>query len=87
LSKHIEIQDSENVGRFIFSKTIMDLDLFKNDSVKELFDYINNKDAELKEVKFLVRQANKKLKIFDRQLFIRKSSDKEVENRICVTRR
>lgn len=75
--------------RYMFSKTIIDLDLFKRHSVNELSNYINNKDVELDKVKILIKKANRELRIYGRQLFIRKSSgmDKEVENRICITRR
>ena len=73
----------------MFSKTVIDLDLFRHHSVNELFNYINNKDVELDKVKILIKNANRELRIDGRQLFIRKSSgrDKEVENRICITRR
>ena len=75
--------------RYMFSKTVIDLDLFRHHSVNELFNYINNKDVELDKVKILIKNANRELRIDGRQLFIRKSSgrDKEVENRICITRR
>ena len=75
--------------RCMFSKTVIDLDLFKHHSVKELFNYINNKDVELDKVKILIKRANRELRIGGMQLFIRKSSgrDKEVENLICITRR
>jgi hypothetical protein len=86
LSKHIKDQDPTSVGRFIFSKTIINLDLFEHDSIRELFDYVDNKDVELKEVKFLIRKANMKLKTNGKQLFIRRSSDKAVENIICITK-
>lgn len=81
--------DSANVSKFMFSKTLIDLDLFKHNSVKELLNYINNKDVELDKVKVLITKANRELRIDGRQLFIRKSSgrDKEAENRICITRR
>jgi hypothetical protein len=78
-----------SVSKIMFSKTVINLDLFKLNSVKELLNYINNKDVELDKVKILVRKANRELKIEGRQLFIRKSSglDKEAENRICITKR
>ena len=77
------------VSKFMFSKRVIDLDLFRHHNVKELFNYINNKDVELDKVKVLIRKANRELKTDGRQLFIRKSSgrDKETENRICITRR
>lgn len=72
-----------------YSKTIANLDLSRHHNVNELFNYINNKDAEINKVKILMKKANRELRIDGRQLFIRKSSgrDKEVENRICITRR
>jgi len=81
--------DSANVSKFMFSKTIIDLDLSKHNSINELLNYINNKDVELDKVKVLIKRANRELRIDGRQLFIRKSSgrDKEAENRICITRR
>lgn len=81
--------DSAKVSKFIFSKGVINSDLFKHHSVKELLNYINNKDAELDKVKILIRKANRELRIDHRQLFIRKSSgrDKETENRICITKR
>jgi hypothetical protein len=86
LSKHIKDQDPTSIGRFMFSKTIINLDMFEHNSIRELFDYVDNKDVELKEVKFLIRKANMKLKTNGKQLFIKRSSDKEVGNIICVTR-
>ncbi len=73
----------------MFSKTVIDLDLFNHHSVKELSNYINNKDVELNKVKILIKKANRELRIEGRQLFLRKSSgrDKEIENRICITNR
>lgn len=73
----------------MFSKTIIDLDLFRHHSIKELSNYINNKDVELDKIKILIKKANRELRIDGRQLFVRKSSgrDKKVENRICITRR
>lgn len=78
--------------RCIFSKKIIDLDLlFKHDGVKELSNYINNEDVELDKVKILIKKANRELRIGGMQLYIRKISnrgmDKEIENRICITRR
>jgi hypothetical protein len=82
-------KDDKNVSKFMFSKGVNDLDLFKHHSIKELLNYINYKDAELNKVKILIRKANRELRINGRQLFIRKSSgrDRETENRICITRR
>lgn len=81
--------DLENISKFMFSKTIIDLDLLKRNSIKELLNYINDKDAELNKVKVLIKKANIELRIYSRQLFIRKalSQDKGAENRICITRR
>ncbi len=81
--------DSMKVGKFMFSKAIINLDLIKHRSVNELLNYINNEDAELNKVKIFIKKANRELRIDGRQLFIRKSSgrDKEVENRICTTKR
>ena len=82
-------KDSVKISKFMFSKRIIDLHLFKHHSVNELLNYINNKDVELDKVKILIRKANRELRIDGRQLFIRRSSgrDKEVGNRICITRR
>lgn len=76
-------------NRFIFSKTLADSDLFKRNGIKELLNYINEKYAELDNVKILVRKANRELRIDSRQLFIRKASsrNKEAVNLICITRR
>jgi len=81
--------DSIMTGKFMFSKTIIDLDLVKHRSVDELLNYINNEDVELDKVKIFIKKANRELRIDGRQLFIRKSSgrDKDVENRICITKR
>jgi len=82
-------KDSAKVSKFMFSKGIIDSDLFKHHSVDELSNYVNNKDVELDKVKILIRKANRELRVDGRQLFIRRSSgrDKETENRICITRR
>ncbi len=81
--------DMANVSKFMFSKTVIDLDLLKRNSVNELLNYINNKDVEPNKVKILIRKINRELRTDGRQLFIRKSSslDKETENRICITKR
>lgn len=81
-------QDQTNVIKFAFSKTIVDLDLLKRSSIKELFNYINGKDVELTKVKVLMHRANRELKMDGRQLFIKKAcaTDKEAENRICITK-
>lgn len=82
-------QDPANIGKFVFSKTIIDLDLLKRSSVEELFNYVNSKDVELTKLKLLIKKANRELRIDSRQLFIKKASvtDKEAENRICITKR
>lgn len=82
-------KDSAKVSKFMFSKGIIDSDLFKHHSVNELFNYVSSKDVELDKVKILIRKANRELRVDGRQLFIRRSSgrDKETENRICITRR
>ena len=83
------IQDSNNIIKFVFSKTIFDLNLIKHDSIKELLNYINGKDVELMKVKILIKKANKEMRIGNnnKRLFIRKtfSSDKEDKSIICVT--
>lgn len=82
--------DPANINKFMFSKSVIDLDLSKyNSSINELYNYINNKDVELNKVKIIVKKANRELKIYGRQLFIRKASsrDKEAKNRICITKR
>jgi len=86
MKKSIDLSLNNN-NRFIFSKTIVDLDLFKYNNFKELFDYINKNDVELDKVKILIKKANIKLRTGGMKLFIRKSYDKEVENIICVSRR
>jgi len=82
-------QDLANISKFMFSKTVINLDLFEHDSVKELFNYINNKDVELDKVKILIKKVNRELRMDNRRLFVRKTSgrDKKAENRICITRR
>lgn len=87
MSRHVEIKDSEIASKFVFSGSIIHSYLFGNSDVKELFDYINGEDVELKEVKFLVSKANVKLRTNGKKLFIRKSSNEYFANRICVTNR
>jgi len=84
-----EKQYQKNVSKFMFSRTIANLDLLKRGSVRELFNYINSEDIELAKVKILIKKANRELKTDSRQLFIKKASitDKEAENRICITKR
>jgi hypothetical protein len=81
--------DSADVCKFVFSKKVTDLDLFKYDSVKELFNCINDKDIELVKVKMLIKKANKEMRIGNNniRLFIRKAKNLGAEDkkRICVT--
>lgn len=78
-----------NVGKFVFSKKVADLDLFKYDSVEELLSYIASKDIELNMVKLFIKKANREMRVGNnnKRLFIRKTYnlDKEIETRICVT--
>jgi hypothetical protein len=84
-----ETYGPSNTSKFVFSKTVTDLDLFKHDSVKELLNYVNSKDVELVKVKILIKKANRELGVGNSniRLFIRKASslDKEDKKRICVT--
>lgn len=83
-----DAQDSLN-SKFVFSKKVTDLDLFKYDSIKELLNYINSKDVELVKVKILIKKANRELSVGNSniRLFIRKAYNLGAENkkRICVT--
>lgn len=83
-----DIPDSANI-EFVFSKKVTDLDLFKYNSLKELLNYINNKDVELVMIKILIKKANRELSIGNSniRLFIRKANKLGAENkkRICVT--
>ena len=81
--------DSAKVSKFMFSRGVINSDLFKHHGVNELLNYIDSKDVELDKVKILIRKANRELRIDGKQLFIRKSPsrDKEAENRICITKR
>ena len=76
-------------NRFMFSKTLADSDLFKHNGIKELLNYISEKDADLNNVKVLIKKANRELRTDSRHLFIRKASsqNKEAVSRICMTRR
>lgn len=73
----------------MFSKALADSDLFKNDGIKELHNYISEKDAELSKVKVLIKKANRKLRTDSRHLFVRKASgrNKEAISLICVSTR
>jgi len=80
-------------GKFnvLFSKGLInpELGLSKYDSIKELSNYINDRNAEIEKVKALVTKANKDLRVRGKRLYIRKAPiyDKEAENRICITKR
>lgn len=74
-------------NKFLFSKTIINLDLLRRDSINRLFKYINTDDVELDKVKILIKRANVDLRPNGKQLFIRKPTDKDDNNRICITRR
>lgn len=74
-------------NKFVFSSTIIDLNLLKKNSVKRLYQYINTNDIELDKVKMLIKKANIDLRTSGRQLFIRRSIDEDIENKICITRR
>lgn len=84
-----DTQDSTNACKFVFSKKVTDLDLFRHNSIKELFNYINGKDVELVKVKILIKKANREMRIGNNniRLFIRKATNlgKENNKRICVT--
>ena len=72
----------------LFSRELMSLDsdLLRYDGVKELSNYINNKDIDIEKVRALVTKANRELKPLCKQLYIRKASGryKGVEHRVCV---
>ena len=76
-------------NRFMFSKTLADSDLFKHNGIKELLNYISEKDAELNRVKVLIKKVNRELRTDSRHLFIRKASsrNKEAISLICVSTR
>jgi hypothetical protein len=74
-------------NKFLFSKTIINLDLLRRDSINRLFKYINTNDVELDKVKILIKRANIDLRPNGKQLFIRRPTDKDDNNRICITRR
>ena len=73
--------------KFVLSKTVIDLDLLKRNSIKRLHQYINTNDVELNKVKILIKKANIDLRPNGKQLFIRRPSDKDDNNRICITKR
>ena len=79
-------------GKFniVFRKGMTkEYDLLRYGSIKELLNYISNKDANIEKVKVLVTKANRELRITGKQLYVRKASskDKEAEHRICMTTR
>lgn len=80
-------------GKFnvLFSKVLTnpELGLFKYDSIKELSNYINDRDADIGKVKALIKKANRSLIVQGKQLYVRKAPiyDKEAKNRICMTTR
>lgn len=74
-------------NKFLFSKTIINLDLLRRDSINRLFRYINTDDVDLDKVKILIKRANIDLRPNGKQLFIRRPTDKDDNNRICITRR
>lgn len=86
-----DTQDSKNTNKFVFSKKVTDLDLFKYNSVKELFNYINSKDVEIVKVKILIKKANREMRVGNNniRLFIRKAYNlgEASEKRICVSTR
>ena len=78
-----------NDSKFVFSKKVIKLDLFKHGCVKELLNYINSKDVELVKVEVLIKKANRELKIGNNniKLFLRNASSLDAEEKkwICVT--
>ena len=68
---------------------VSDQDLLRYNSVKELFNYIDDKDAKVEKVKILIKKANRELRPMGKKLYVRKahSHDKDAENRICITTR
>lgn len=90
-----EVQEGEDLaedGRFnvLFRKGMIDSDpeLLRYNSVKELVEYVYDKNANIERVKLLITKANRELRLRYRgkQLYVRKSNsrDKEAENRICI---
>lgn len=74
-------------NKFLFSKTIINLDLLRIDSINRLFRYINTDDVDLDKVKILIKRANVDLRPSGKQLFIRRQTHKDDKNRICITKR
>lgn len=60
--------------------------LLRYNSVKELVEYVCNKDANIERVKILITKANRELRLICKQLYVRKSHrhDRHAENRICM---
>lgn len=91
-----EVQEGEDLvedGKFnvLFSKGVIDSgpDLLEHDSIKELMNYIDNKDAKIEKVKVLVKRANRELRLRGKKLYVRRAHchDRYAENRICMTSR
>jgi hypothetical protein len=85
-------EDLVKDGKFnvMFRKGMIDNELLKYNSVKELVEYVDNKDADIEKVKILIRRVNRDLKkLPGKKLYVRKarSHDKYAENRICMTSR
>jgi hypothetical protein len=74
-------------NKFMLSKSIIASDVIKHNSVKDLFNYINDEDVKLSQIMVLIKKANMKLRTDGIYLFIRKSSKEEVKNIICMTRK
>lgn len=80
-------------GRFsvMFRKGMIDSDpgLLKYSGIKELMNYVENKDANIERVKTLITKVNRELRLRGKQLYVRKSHihDRYAENRICMTSR
>ena len=79
-------------GKFniVFRKgMIQESELLRYDSIKELINYVNDKDADIERAKVLITKANRELRMTGKQLYVRKASskDKEAEHRICMTKR
>lgn len=88
-----EEEDLVAGGKFnvLFRKGMIDSDpgLLKYNYIKELVEYVYNKDANIERVKILIAKANRELRFRGKKLYVRKSHshDKEAENRICMTSR
>lgn len=86
--REVVVLVEDGKSNVLFSRELMNLDsdLLRYNGVKELFNYINNKDVEIEKVKALVTRANRELRPRCKRLYVRKvhSHDKEAEHRICV---